>query len=109
MIHSLCSVVGLFVKTYNELVAAGKDFDLVFVSSDQSKEKMFGYMTETQMPLKALPFGSAKKKMLSEKYGVRGIPTLVIVDKDGKTITKNGRGDVSSKGAAAFEKWQTFK
>ncbi len=96
----------VLVETYNEIVAAGKPFELVFVSSDQSEEKMFGYMTEVKMPWKALPFGSDKKRALGDKYGVRGIPTLVIVDKDGNTITKNARGDVASKGAAAFDQWK---
>lgn len=96
----------VLVKTYNELAAAGKPFELVFVSSDQSEGKMFNYMTETKMPWKALPFGSDKKEVLSGKYGVRGIPTLVIVDKDGKTLSKNARGEVTSKGAAAFDGWK---
>lgn len=95
----------VLVKTYDEIVAAGKPFELVFVSSDQSEEKMFGYMKEAKMAWKALPFGSDKKSSLSTKYGVRGIPTLVIVDKDGNTISKNARGDISSKGAAAFDQW----
>ncbi len=96
----------VLVKVYNEIVAAGKPFELVFVSSDQSKEKMFGYMTEVKMPWKALPYARRDiKDTLSKKYGVRGIPTLVIVDKDGNTISKNARGDVSSKGAAAFDQW----
>jgi len=96
----------VLVKTYNELAAAGKPFELVFVSSDQTEGKMFNYMTETKMPWKALPFGSDKKDFLAGKYGVRGIPTLVIVDKDGKTISKTARGDVVSKGAAALDGWK---
>jgi len=96
----------VLVETYNKIVAAGKPFEIVFVSSDQSEDKMFNYMTETKMPWKALPFGSSKKYFLDGKYGVRGIPTLVIVDKDGKTISKTARGDVVSKGAAAFDGWK---
>jgi nucleoredoxin len=57
------------------------------------------------MPWLALPFGDDHKQTLSEKYGVRGIPMLVIIDAEGELITKNGRGDVSSKGADTFEKW----
>ncbi len=97
----------VLVKTYNELTAAGKSFDLVFVSSDRSKEEMANYMTETKMPWKGLPFDKRdKKKLLGQKYGVQGIPTLVIVDKDGKTITTSGRMDIASKGAAAFDGWK---
>jgi nucleoredoxin len=95
----------MLVKTVNELKKDGKNFDVVFVSSDQSKENMLGYMTETKMPWNALPFDSDKKQSLASKYGVRGIPTLVIVDKDGKTVSINGRVEVMQKGTAAFEGW----
>lgn len=95
----------MLVKTYNELQKAGKPFDIVFISSDQGAEQMRNYMTEAKMPWKALPFGDRHKLVLGHKYQVRGIPTLVIVDKDGKTITTSGRVNVMQKGAAAFDDW----
>ena len=33
---------------------------------------------------------------LSTEFGIRGIPTLIILDKDGGTVTPNGRGQVTS-------------
>lgn len=95
----------VLVKTYNELKAAGKPFEIVFASSDKSEEAMFGYMKDTSMPWLALPFGSDHKGTLGKKYSVRGIPTLVILDEKGDTVTTGGRGDVSSKGADAFAGW----
>ena len=43
--------------------------------------------------------------VLMKKYGIRGIPALIIVSPDGKTITKNGRGDVSSNAKGAIKAW----
>ena len=93
------------VKVYNELQKSGKDFDIVFVSSDHSAEAMAGYMKDMKMPWKGLPYGIDKKQFLKGKYSVRGIPTLVIVDSNGKTVSQNGRLDVMNKGAAAFDGW----
>ena len=93
------------VDFHNEMTKEGKPFEIVFVSSDRDKSAMYSYMQEMDMPWLALPFGDAHKQTLSEKYGVRGIPMLVIIDAEGELITKNGRGDVSSKGADAFEQW----
>lgn len=43
------------------------------------------------MPWSALPFSDRTKKTeLSTKYGVRGIPTLVVLDAEGNIITKEG-------------------
>jgi thiol-disulfide isomerase/thioredoxin len=96
----------VLVKAYNELQKDGKSFDLVFVSSDRSPEEMKEYMTSEKMPWKALPFNSGKKRELASKYGLIGIPTLIVVDSNGKLISSSGRVDVVSKGAAAFDDWQ---
>ena len=72
-----------------------KDFEVVFVSSDRSKADQLKYMEKYNMNFYALPHGSDEANELKKKFEVRGIPSLVIVDADGNTITKNGRGDVS--------------
>ena len=95
----------VLVKTFNTWQKEGKSIDIVFVSSDQNANAMANYMEEMKMPWKGLPFSSSKKQALAQKYSVRGIPTLVIIDKDGKIITKQGRVDVAAKGAAAFDAW----
>ena len=42
-----------------------------------------------------------------DKYGVRGIPTLLVMGKDGVTaVNKTARGDVMSKGLACIKEWR---
>ncbi len=94
------------VKFHSELTKKGEAFEIVFVSSDRDEKAMYEYMEEMEMPWLALPFGDDHKQQLSEKYNVRGIPKLVIIDKEGKLITENGRGDVSRHGADAFKEWK---
>jgi nucleoredoxin len=53
-----------------------------------------------------LPHGSEAANNLKKKFQVRGIPSLVIVDSNGNTITKNGRGDVSKEPKTALAGWQ---
>lgn len=95
----------VLVKTYNEIRDKGNEFEIILVSSDRNGDDMFGYMREVDMPWVAIPFGSPLRAKLSEQYGVQGIPTFVILDEGGRTVTKDGRGDVASKGAAAFDDW----
>ena len=54
----------------------------------------------------AIPHGSDAANNLKKKFEVRGIPSLVIVDAKGNTITKNGRGDVSANPEGALASWQ---
>ncbi len=83
-----------------------KEFEVVFVSSDRSQEDQLKYMEKYGMKWYALPHGSDEANELKKKYEVRGIPSLVIVDAEGKTITKNGRSDVSGNPSGALASWQ---
>ena len=83
-----------------------KNFEVVFVSSDRSPDAQMDYMKETGMKWFTLPHRSDAANALAKKFEVRGIPALIIVSEDGKTITKNGRGDVSSNPKGALKSWQ---
>ena len=65
----------VLAEFYDEVTASTTDLEIVFVSSDSDKSSFDEYFGT--MPWKALPFGSAQKEVLSAKFGVRGIPTLV--------------------------------
>jgi len=93
------------VEAANELREAGKPFEIIFVSSDRSADAMQGYMQDYNMPWLAIPFGDAKIRELGGRYGIRGIPALVVIDGDGNTITTQGRNDIASQGAKAYDKW----
>ena len=83
-------------KQYTALQAAGKSFELVFVSSDRDEKSFNEYSDEMNFP--ALPFAARDAKgALSKHFGVQGIPTLVFVNATtGETISKNARGGISS-------------
>merc|ERR1712061_284651 len=67
--------------------------EIVFVSSDRDEGSFKAYFGE--MPWLALPFENRSvKEQLSKKFGVRGIPSLVLLDKDRSTITTEGRGAI---------------
>lgn len=93
------------VKAYNEMKEAGKPFEIVLVSSDRNETAMYNYMKELEMPWLAVPYTDARREKLGRDYKVRGIPTLVILDENGKTITTNGRGDIMQAGGKAFDRW----
>ena len=59
----------------------------------QDQDGFNGYFGE--MPWLALPFADrACKDALSTQFGVQGIPTLVVLDETGATVTTNGRAEV---------------
>jgi len=80
-------------EAYSKYVAAGKNIEIVFVSSDKDASGFDEYFGE--MPWLALPFEERERKeALSKQFKVRGIPSLVVLDEDGSTITTDGRSAV---------------
>ena len=51
----------------------------------------------------------AREQLLRSKYGVTGIPCLIILSSSGQVITIKGVHEVSNNGAACFAAWMTGK
>eukprot|EP00494_Astrolonche_serrata_P006557 UN06581 len=78
-------------KYYKKMKELKKPFEIVFCSSDRD-QKSFDEYYKT-MPWMAIPYKYRDMKdALSERFGIRGIPALIIVDENFDVITANGRG-----------------
>lgn len=96
-------------KVYETLKAEGKDFEVVFVTSDRTNEQFDEYFAE--MPWAAIPFDNKSEiSSLEEKFDVNGIPALAVLQ-DGKLLNPSAVGTVrgaagepfdATKAAAAF-------
>jgi len=92
---------------YEELKDAGKPVAIVFVSSDRSEEDMKSYFNEHHGDWLCAQFGSEMGSMLKKNCEVTGIPTLAVVNMEGKMLHKEGRPDVQNmRPEKAFEKFQ---
>merc|ERR1712216_233195 len=91
------------VEAYKKFQAKGLPFEIIFVSSDQDERQFNEYFGE--MPWLALPFGDKRKQQWNSMFGVQGIPSLVILDKDLTTITKDGRASVMEDPQGAAFPW----
>ena len=96
------------VKFRDKCAQKGLPFEVVFVSSDKTEDDMFKYMRETNMKWYAVPFMSKLQSDIDKIFGVGGIPTLIVLNGKGKIVTKTARGDVTSMGIKAYDKWQNL-
>jgi nucleoredoxin len=62
------------IATYNKLKEAGRNFEVIFVSSDRDEESMKEYYKE--MPWLAVPYDDPRQDQLSENFGIDGIATI---------------------------------
>merc|ERR1712110_1290616 len=93
-----------FYKTASEL-----GVEIVFVSADQSEDAMFSYMKESHGNWFAVGHNSDLAEKLNNKFKVEGIPTLVVVTKEGKLLTDEGDEQVTSlKPSEAIAAWKAM-
>ncbi|KAH9305975.1 hypothetical protein KI387_010379, partial [Taxus chinensis] len=88
------------IQVYNELKESGEAFDIVFISNDEDQGAFEDYFST--MPWLALPFGDKTEKDLSHHFLKEGIPTLIVIGPDGKTVTDDAISAVSIFGAEAY-------
>lgn len=80
----------MLAAKYKELIAAGTNFDIIFVSSDRSQADADEYFNHHH-PWKMLDYANRDAKSeLANRFDVQGIPTLVLLDENLNVITKDG-------------------
>ncbi|CAJ1418276.1 unnamed protein product [Effrenium voratum] len=82
-----------FRKVYERARAAGRAFEVVFISSDHDEASFRSYFSG--MPWHAVPFSDRlRQQQLSSVFKVQGIPSLILLDANGQVWNPNARGTV---------------
>ena len=71
-------------------------FEVVGISLDQEREALEKFVAEQKLPWPILfeePKGDGWQHPLATFYGISGIPTVVLIGRDGKVITLDARGE----------------
>jgi len=89
------------VEAYAELSSKNADFEVVFVSADKDEESFCKYFSG--MPWLAIPFSdSTTRHQINELFNVKGIPHLVVLDKNGEVANDKGSQAVIEYGSEAY-------
>ena len=82
-------------KTYAKLHPKG--FEIVGISLDSSEDKLKKFIKERGMPWPQYYDGQGWKNKISTRYGIRSIPAMWLVDKQGNLVDKNARRGLEAK------------
>jgi len=70
-----------------------RGFDVVGISLDRSKAPLEKYIKDKDVPWVTLFDGEpGEAGSMAQYYGIRGIPTVILVDRDGKVVSLKARG-----------------
>lgn len=95
-----------FARIYTSLQTAGKPFAVVFVSADQDQSAFDEYFAE--QPWYAVPYENQEQRdALNEKFNIRGIPALLVVNQEGEVVSKEGRPEVIKNKEKVFDLWES--
>lgn len=95
----------LLIDAYEQMNGSGRPFEVVLITLGVTESAMFDYMAETGMQWLALSPQGTEANALANHYGIRWVPTVVVIDGAGNTVSLNGREDVTQSGAGAYDAW----
>ena len=93
-------------ETYEVMNQNEKQFEVIFVSGDGNEQAFENNFKE--MPWLAVNFKEEDlRSRLKQKYGINSIPTLIIVDQQGRTVeSTTGRQEITDHKELAIEIWE---
>ena len=83
------------------------EFEVVLVGADGSSRAQANYMRKYKMPWLAMQNQSPEAKEARQATGVKQIPALVILDPDGKILSKDGKKEIAQSAETALEDWKS--
>jgi len=86
------------IATYNKYHAQG--FEVVGISLDQDKESLNQFITGNGMTWPQYFDGQGWNNSLAQRFHIRSIPQMWLLDRQGRVITKDGRSDLDGQVAA---------
>jgi peroxiredoxin len=78
-----------------------KGFDIVGISLDQNEDKLKSFAKENNITWQQFFDGKGWGNKLAVKYGVQSIPATFLLDREGKIIDRDLRGDALEEAIAA--------
>ncbi len=103
---SWCPPCRAFTPGLVEFAEKNKDkLAVILVSADRSADLQQKYIDDYKMPFYALRHNSPPTDTLNTAFGVRFIPTLVVVDRNGNVVSTDGVAAVRNDPNRAMQNW----
>ena len=78
-------------KVYNTY--KDKGFDIIGISLDDNEEQLREFLIKNDIQWRQVFDGQGWDSTIPQQYGISGIPNMWLIDKEGKLISNNARGE----------------
>jgi len=89
------------VNVYNKYHSRG--FEIVGISLDQDRNALSEFIASNGMPWPEYFDGQGWGNSLAQRFSVRSVPQMWLLDRKGRIITKDGRSDLDGQVAALLD------
>ena len=90
-------------KFYNKINSDDKRLEIIFVSCDYNNSEFIkNFQT---MPWLAIDYDDPQRIKILKKLEISTIPELVLVNQNGKAISKSCKNDFERYGEKAYQRW----
>uniref|UniRef100_A0A646QC98 Nucleoredoxin n=1 Tax=Hemiscolopendra marginata TaxID=943146 RepID=A0A646QC98_9MYRI len=110
-----CEKFTLLLKDfYNKMKSDQESFEVIYISSDKTEEEMTKFVKESHGDWLVFYLDESDDESkefeaawaLRDMFGVRGVPTLIVVNNKTQFSTMDGVTDLVTKGASVFKEWK---
>ena len=82
-------------KAYAELHEQG--FEIIGISLDNGEKKLTDFVAKNDMPWAQFCDGKGWKNTIAQEHGIRSIPAMWLIDKEGNLVDQNARSSLEEK------------
>eukprot|EP01017_Pseudomicrothorax_dubius_P010864 TRINITY_DN13946_c0_g4_i6.p1 TRINITY_DN13946_c0_g4~~TRINITY_DN13946_c0_g4_i6.p1 ORF type:complete len:143 (+),score=29.73 TRINITY_DN13946_c0_g4_i6:377-805(+) len=93
----------ILVDFYNDVNLDSRQLEIIYVSRDKSTDEFSSFFSD--MPWLAIPFSDPRIESLTKSMEIKGIPTLLVLRKNGEIASRSARMDVQLEFTEAFNRW----
>ena len=78
-------------KVYEKYKEEG--FDVIGISLDNDETQLRDFLKKNEIPWRQVYSGKGWESPVARQYGIYAIPNMWLIDKEGKLISNNARGE----------------
>ncbi len=97
-------LIDVIYDTIKKDTGREKEVEIIYISYDRTRQEFDDYFS--QLPYLGLPYGDPKRDEIIGTFGILGIPSLLIFNRDGQLLKEDARDDILKLKEKCVDEWR---